>query len=684
MASEQVLYHITGNDNIGRTNVDDLSSLVKTYPYFSPAQYLLALKQKQENSYNFPYQLQKASLYFSNPSWLLYQLDEKQMDAPVLSPERMYAAPVIETVEKESIYPTSILGTHPVVNVVELATEAVDFQQDNYAPLEQTDSLGKDVLKGHSFQQTGNIEIPSIEAVKQMLNGRSVKQPTNVVEESITEIVETASVSDILNEPIATVITPEKIVNDNNFSFTTDEEKGDDDLAEYDSMVNNQIAQEYQWQPAQETPRQYHFNDSSEITSENIEQFLMSDYGASKKENEVFTIEKEDLNITLPSNNFSSASIQEDHFSTESSLLDRVGLTPVFVQDTKQEVTETEIPTLYAINNVAQTAYNEVPSTTQLNEYAIAYTTPPSRLLALMQEMDEKEKLNTITPDEVANSAITESRIPTYAFSQASPAISQQDITVTAGITVIKPKTSSLASNPIPVDDINYYREVPTVNSKMNTHTLDGKTLTQPELKPAIPSYSFKGFTDEPLEEVATKHNSNIGSSLTTSIEEEDDLEAEAAAVGFEQPNQHISSMISNQVVDFKAPLEKDAKFDFENEPYHTIDYFASLGIKIDLTKQPQDKLTMQLRRFTDWLKQMKKVDANPNDLGTDPELEKAIQNIAKTSLEAREIVTETMADVFIKQGKVNKAIQLYIKLSFLEPNKSTYFATKIQQLKGI
>jgi hypothetical protein len=64
--------------------------------------------------------------------------------------------------------------------------------------------------------------------------------------------------------------------------------------------------------------------------------------------------------------------------------------------------------------------------------------------------------------------------------------------------------------------------------------------------------------------------------------------------------------------------------------------------------------------------------------------LEKAIQNIAKTSIEAKEIVTETMADVFIKQGKVSKAIQLYIKLSFLDPAKSTYFANKIQQLKGI
>ena len=137
-------------------------------------------------------------------------------------------------------------------------------------------------------------------------------------------------------------------------------------------------------------------------------------------------------------------------------------------------------------------------------------------------------------------------------------------------------------------------------------------------------------------------------------------------------------------MADFKKPVEENAKLDFEKEPFHTIDYFASQGIKIDLTKQPQDKLTIQLRRFTDWLKQVKGQSPNPQDLGTDPELEKAIAIIAKTSIAAREIVTETMADVFIKQGKVDKAIQLYIKLSFLDPHKSAYFAEKIQQLKGI
>ncbi|MFY7900450.1 MAG: hypothetical protein ACOVNY_09725 [Chitinophagaceae bacterium] len=202
------------------------------------------------------------------------------------------------------------------------------------------------------------------------------------------------------------------------------------------------------------------------------------------------------------------------------------------------------------------------------------------------------------------------------------------------------------------------------------------ETISTPST--SIPSYAFKGF--------GADDDVNGANAVALSEAAYVDEEAEVTENETSEPDftNNISSVLSNQLVDFNKPVEKDSKLEFENEALHTIDYFAALGIKIDLTKQPQDKLTVQLRRFTDWLKQMKNVNPNPQDLGTDPELEKAIQNIAKTSIEAREIVTETMADVFIKQGKVDKAIQLYIKLSFLDPHKSTYFANRIQQLKGI
>ncbi len=80
----------------------------------------------------------------------------------------------------------------------------------------------------------------------------------------------------------------------------------------------------------------------------------------------------------------------------------------------------------------------------------------------------------------------------------------------------------------------------------------------------------------------------------------------------------------------------------------------------------------------------MKSENPNPVDLGTRKDLEEAVELIAQSSNESKEVLTESMADVLQKQGQIDKAIQLYIKLSFLNPEKSAYFAAKIQHLKGI
>ena len=150
------------------------------------------------------------------------------------------------------------------------------------------------------------------------------------------------------------------------------------------------------------------------------------------------------------------------------------------------------------------------------------------------------------------------------------------------------------------------------------------------------------------------------------------------------ESNTKIANLLSEQLADFKKPVSEEAKFEISREPLHATDYFASQGIKIDLSQIPQDKLTTQLRRFTDWLKYMKTDNPSTVDLGTRHDLEAAVVLIANTSNEQKEIVTETMAEIFQKQGQVDKAIQLYIKLSFINPEKSAYFAAKIQHLKGI
>ena len=57
------------------------------------------------------------------------------------------------------------------------------------------------------------------------------------------------------------------------------------------------------------------------------------------------------------------------------------------------------------------------------------------------------------------------------------------------------------------------------------------------------------------------------------------------------------------------------------------------------------------------------------------------VQNFAAHSIEGKEPITETMAEVLAKQGMPGRARIVYEKLSLLNPDKSAYFAAKIEQL---
>jgi len=121
----------------------------------------------------------------------------------------------------------------------------------------------------------------------------------------------------------------------------------------------------------------------------------------------------------------------------------------------------------------------------------------------------------------------------------------------------------------------------------------------------------------------------------------------------------------------------------FVFEPYHTIDYFASQGIKLTLEENPSDQLGKQLKSFTDWLKVMRKLPQKEREIIPDRAAEQTVQTIAAHSVVGREIVTETMAEVLAKQGMPERARAVYEKLSLLNPDKRAYFATKIEQLNS-
>jgi hypothetical protein len=128
------------------------------------------------------------------------------------------------------------------------------------------------------------------------------------------------------------------------------------------------------------------------------------------------------------------------------------------------------------------------------------------------------------------------------------------------------------------------------------------------------------------------------------------------------------------------TPANPDKKEELLFEPLYTTDYFASQGIKLSEEVQSGDKLGKQLKSFTDWLKTMKKI--HHGKLPESASIDQVVQNMAEKSNKEQEVLTEAMAEVYEQQGKMEKAAEIYRKLSLLNPSKSAYFAAKIELLK--
>lgn len=153
--------------------------------------------------------------------------------------------------------------------------------------------------------------------------------------------------------------------------------------------------------------------------------------------------------------------------------------------------------------------------------------------------------------------------------------------------------------------------------------------------------------------------------------EEEPDNQDETEADGPEIKMPDLSKIL-------EAPVSKATGLAFE--PYHTVDYFASQGIKVDkvANKMVTTHLDQQVKSFTDWLKSMKKLSYQPTNSYTDP----LVDAQARSSLNKKEIVTEAMAEVWVKQGHFDMAAQVYAKLMLQHPEKTPYFAARLQDLK--
>ncbi len=132
-------------------------------------------------------------------------------------------------------------------------------------------------------------------------------------------------------------------------------------------------------------------------------------------------------------------------------------------------------------------------------------------------------------------------------------------------------------------------------------------------------------------------------------------------------------------------------------QPLYTDDYFAYKRLKEpEQADELNEKGMAEMRSFTDWLREMKTgfvQKANRESYHQQlqriyedeaPEVSEAVEKAAMESITLNDdIVSETLAEIWARQRQYQTAIQIYQKLSLLNPNKSAYFAQKIQELQA-
>lgn len=129
------------------------------------------------------------------------------------------------------------------------------------------------------------------------------------------------------------------------------------------------------------------------------------------------------------------------------------------------------------------------------------------------------------------------------------------------------------------------------------------------------------------------------------------------------------------------ASMVKEDTRELLFEPLHTVDYFASQGIKVSGILENKDQLSVKLKSFTEWLRTMKRIHPENVPESIDHKEEQLIRQTAEISNVAGIVLTETMAEVYLQQGLTEKAVDIYKKLSLLDPAKSAYFADLIKKI---
>lgn len=144
-----------------------------------------------------------------------------------------------------------------------------------------------------------------------------------------------------------------------------------------------------------------------------------------------------------------------------------------------------------------------------------------------------------------------------------------------------------------------------------------------------------------------------------------------------------VSDQIPHDIGSFKSTTHQDQPDKGQEDDVQALMRVMSFSEWLSFlsSKNKKDRAEEESRRNLKAMWQKEKLAKALED--DSDEIPDTVFNMAVNSLNAPDdINNETMAEVYIRQNKHGKAIEIYEKLSLLYPEKSVYFASKIEKLK--
>jgi hypothetical protein len=186
-----------------------------------------------------------------------------------------------------------------------------------------------------------------------------------------------------------------------------------------------------------------------------------------------------------------------------------------------------------------------------------------------------------------------------------------------------------------------------------------------------------------------------------------------AETVGAVLPGELTQNTGDNAEAEAHQELPEEAGHSPLIYPVYTEDYFLHQGVKVskDLPeemidqsqKERDDRSLMVVMSFSEWLLHFKNTSQKQKEEKKDQkslktmwqkeklaaameeeneEIPENVFEMAVNSITKEDgLASESLANIYIKQGKYDKAIEMYRKLSLLNPKKNTYFARKIEEV---